>query len=154
MRSRLITFSEVKKIILKWHSHHKPPVGHVFSLAAYEDDELVGVVVVGRPVAPGFGNDFGKVLEVTRLCTNGHRNAASFLLGCVRRACKAFGVEKIVSYTRDDEAGTCYVAAGWEAVSKVKGSGWNSGNKSDRWLPGLYVPTTEICDRVRWEISL
>lgn len=30
---------------------------------------------------------------------------------------------------------------------------WDGGNKADRWLPGLYVPTTEIVDRVRWEVS-
>jgi hypothetical protein len=154
MFCRLITFKEAKKIIGEWHSHHKPPIGHVFSLGAYDCDldNLIGVVIVGRPVSPGFGNEFGKVLEVTRLCTNGYKNAASFLLGCVKKSCKELGVEKLISYTREDENGTCYLAAGWKKVSKVKGKGWVSGNKSDRWLPGLYLPTTEICDRVRWEI--
>lgn len=25
------------------------------------------------------------------------------------------------------------------------------GNRKTRWLPGLYLPSTEIVDRVRWE---
>jgi len=63
------------------------------------------------------------------------------------------GVRRMVSYTRADEHGTCYRAAGWKPVATVDGRGWTTGNKAARWLPGLYEPTTEIVDRMRWEIA-
>lgn len=137
--------------IAQHHSHHPPTRGHKFSIAAMAGDDLVGVVVCGRPVAAGL--DDGFTMEVTRLCTIGHPNAASFLLGRVRRAAMAMGAQLLVSYTRTDEDGTCYRAAGWRAVAEVKGRGWNTGNKGSRWLPGVYAPTTTVVDRVRWETS-
>lgn len=59
----------------------------------------------------------------------------------------------MVSYTRIDEEGVCYRAAGWLRVADVAGRAWTTGNKSQRWIPGLYEPTTEIIDRVRWEVA-
>ena len=136
-------------MVAAWHSHHKPVRSHRFALQARDDSAQLGVVIVGNPVAPALCD--GTTFEVLRLCTNGHRNAASFLLGAAWRACSAMGVLRLVSYTRADENGTCYAAAGWRVAAKVRGRPWNTGNKKDRWLPGLYVPTTEICDRIRWE---
>lgn len=69
------------------------------------------------------------------------------------RCAEAQGVHRLISYTRVDEPGTCYRAAGWVAVALVDGREWDTGNKADRWLPGLYQPTTETVDRVRWEIG-
>jgi hypothetical protein len=37
--------------VARLHRHHKPVVGHKFSLAANRDAQIVGVVIVGRPVA-------------------------------------------------------------------------------------------------------
>jgi hypothetical protein len=148
MTLRPATLREANAWIAEHHSHHRPVRGHLFSIAA-ELGDLIGVVVVGRPVAPGLQD--GRTLEVTRLCTIGHPNAASCLLGAAWRAVRAMGVVRLVSYTRADEAGTSYRAAGWRAVAEVDGRPWTTGNKADRWLPGLYEPTTEIVDRVRWE---
>lgn len=44
-------------------------------------------------------------------------------------------------------------AAGWVAVAMVVGREWDGANKPGRWLPGLYQPSTEVVDRVRWEIG-
>lgn len=119
------------------------------SIGAFHDGTCVGACIVGRPVAPSLDN--GTTWEVTRLCTDGHPNAASKLLGAAWRAARAQGVTRMVSYTRSDESGTSYIAAGWKTTGTVKGRGWDTGNKSQRWLPGLYAPTTEVVDRVRWE---
>lgn len=151
MTVRPFSLSAANLVVARWHSHHKPVRGHKFSLGAEVDGEMVGVVIVGRPVAQAL--DDGLTYEVTRLCTNGHRNAASCLLGAAWRASKAMGVRRMVSYTRADEDGTSYKAAGWRRVAEVEGRGWVTGNKADRWLPGLYEPTTEVVDRVRWEVS-
>ncbi len=125
--------------------------GHKFSVGLFLKHNCVGVVIVSRPVAQALDN--GTTFEVTRLCTNGHANAASKLLGAAWRAARAMGVTRMVSYTRHDEPGTCYRAAGWRPVASVKGRPWTTGNKGARWLPGLYEPTTEVTDRTRWEIS-
>lgn len=145
------TLRDANALVARWHSHHKPVRGHLFSIGAYHKGECVGVVIVGRPVAAGLQD--GTTYEITRLCTNGHRNAASKLIASAWRAARAMGVVRMVSYTRLDELGTCYRAAGWRPVSNVKGREWTSGNKRERWLPGLYQATTEIVDRVRWEVA-
>ena len=140
-----------KEWVALYHSHHKPPVGHLWSVGAYSGEELIGCVIVSRPVAPAL--QAAGCMEVTRLCTNGHKNAASKLLGAAWGAAKAMGCRRMVSYTRVDEDGTPYRAAGWVATHRTEGRSWTSGNKRDRWLPGLYIPTTEIVDRIRWEIG-
>lgn len=150
---RPATLREARSYVARHHSHHAPPVGHLWSIAAEVDGELVGVVVVGRPVAQGLQNP--RTAEVTRLCCDGlHRNTASRLLGAAWRAASAMGITRLVSYLRSDEIGTCYRAAGWVEVAEVAGRPWTSGNKSARLLPGLYEPSSEIVDRTRWEKSV
>lgn len=148
---RPLSLAEANRLVSLWHSHHKPARGHKFSIGAFADAVPVGAVIVGRPAAPSLDN--GITFEVTRLVTNGHKNAASRLLGAARKAAFAMGVKRLISYTRHDEHGTSYRAAGWVQTATTVGRGWNSGNKALRWLPGLYEPTTEVVDRVRWEAT-
>ena len=68
-----VTLREANEFVRLRHRHHKPVVGHKFSIGCEADGELVGVVIVGRPVSRYLDN--GKTLEVTRLCTNGAKNA-------------------------------------------------------------------------------
>ncbi len=63
----------------------------------------------------------------------------------------AAGITLQVSYTRVDERGTCYRAANWTPTTYVRADSHTHGNRSLRWLPGLYEPSTEKVDRVRWE---
>jgi hypothetical protein len=145
-----ITLAEANATVREWHSHHKPVVGHKFSIGATLNGALAGVVIVSRPVAPALADAF--TMEVTRLCCRGgDKNVASRLLGTATTACEATGIRRVVSYTRVDEDGTCYKAAGWVALFETKGRPWTGGNKSTRWLPGFYEPSTEIIDRTRWE---
>jgi len=145
------TLAEANDLVRKWHSHHKPVVGYKFAIGAIKHGNIVGGVIVGRPVASGYNDGF--TFEVTRLITNGENNVASMLLGAAWRASKAMGVTRMVSYTRVDEKGTSYKAAGWKQTGIIKGKEWKFGNKDLRWLPNLYIPTTQIIDRIRWEIS-
>ena len=95
------------------------------------------------------------MLEVTRLAVgpDAPHCTASKLLGAAWRTASGMGCRRLVSYTREDEAGTCYRAAGWRATATVKPAEWTHGNQEGRWLPGLYVPSTETVPRVRWEIG-
>ena len=105
------------------HRHHKPVVGHKFSLGAELDGALVGVCIVGRPVSRM--RDDGETLEVTRLCTDGTRNACSFLYGAAARAAFALGYDRIGTYTLPTEGGASLRAAGWKLIGERGGGSWD-----------------------------
>ena len=98
------------------HRHHLPSVGWKFGIAVNDGSEVVGVIVVGRPVARNA--DDGWTAEVTRCCTDGTKNAASMLYGAAWRAAKAMGYRKLITYTLDTEPGTSLRAAGWKAIGQ------------------------------------
>lgn len=118
-----VTLDEANNFVKDWHRHHKPVVGHIFSLGAVLKKDLVGVVIVGRPVARM--RDDGKTLEVTRLCTDGTHNACSFLYGAAARACFALGYERIGTYTLASEAGASLRACGWRLIGERGGGSWS-----------------------------
>jgi hypothetical protein len=111
------------EFVARHHRHHKPVVGHKFSIGAALDGVIVGVVIVGRPVARR--RDDGDTLEVTRLCSTGEKNACSFLYGAAARAAFALGYRRIGTYIRADEPGTSLAAAGWRMVASTPGRSWS-----------------------------
>lgn len=122
-----IDFSDAAAFVREHHRHHTPPQGHKFSLAAYAGDELAGVVIVGRPVSRH--RDDGATLEVTRLCTTGHRNACSFLYGAAARAAFALGYQRIGTYILKREPGVSLAAAGWKLIAEVRGRSWSTPSR-------------------------
>lgn len=118
-----IPFDDAAAFVREHHRHHTPPQGHKFSIGAVAGDQLVGVVIVGRPVARR--RDDGQTLEVTRLCTNGHRNACSFLYGAAARAAFALGYARIGTYILKSEPGTSLKAAGWKMIAETPGRSWS-----------------------------
>jgi hypothetical protein len=123
LRLSPIDFDAAAEFVRLHHRHHTPPVGHKFSLAAMLDGQLVGVVIVGRPVARR--RDDGRTLEVTRLCTTGAKNACSFLYGAAAKACFALGYSRIGTYILKREPGTSLVAAGWKLIGETPGKSWS-----------------------------
>lgn len=93
-------FALAVEYIDRHHRHHPPPQGWKFGLAALSDHGTAGVVTVGRPVARAL--DDGRTLEVTRCCTDGTKNAASFLYAAAWRATRALGYERLITYTLKD----------------------------------------------------
>ena len=118
-----ITFSEAREFVKRHHIHHLPPVGCKFCVAVSLDGLVVGVAIVGRPVARGLDN--GWTLEVTRCCTNTTRDVASMLYGACWRAAKALGYRRLVTYTLKSERGTALIAAGWRVLYETRGGSWN-----------------------------
>lgn len=119
-----LTHKEAKRFIRAYHRHHMPPTGGLFAVGAMDDDgRLVAVAVVGRPVARL--NDDGWTVEVTRLCTDGTRNAASFLYAACWRAARAMGWRRMITYILEEEPGTSLRAAGWARVGAAGGGTWN-----------------------------
>jgi hypothetical protein len=118
-----LTLGEANAFVARLHRHHKPVVGHKFSLGAAQSGQVIGVVIVGRPVSRV--RDDGQTLEVTRLCTDGSRNACSFLYGAAARAAFALGYLRIGTYTLPDEGGASLRGAGWKLIGERGGRSWN-----------------------------
>jgi hypothetical protein len=118
-----VSFEQAADFVRKHHRHHTPPVGHKFSIGAAVNGQLVGVVIVGRPVSRR--RDDGKTLEVTRLCTVGNKNACSFLYGAAARAAFALGYQRIGTYILKREPGTSLAAAGWKMIAETPGRSWS-----------------------------
>lgn len=74
---RPISLCDANAFTVALHRHHGAKQGHKFSIACYEGERIVGVVIAGRPDARLA--DDGKTIEVTRLCTDGTKNACSKL---------------------------------------------------------------------------
>jgi hypothetical protein len=118
-----IDLAEANAFVDIYHRHHPQVVGHKFSLAAVFADEIVGVSIVGRPVARSL--DDRMTLEVTRLCTDGTKNACSFLYGASAKAAFALGFRRIGTYILASESGTSLRAAGWRLIGEVSGRSWS-----------------------------
>ena len=118
-----IGLDEANTFVSQHHRHHKPVVGHLFSLGAAQREKIVGVAIVGRPVARR--RDDGVTAEVTRLCTDGTKDACSFLYGAAARAAFALGFKRIGTYTLSSEPGTSLTAAGWRLIGETPGRSWS-----------------------------
>jgi len=112
-----VSLEEANEFVSSLHRHHPPVVGHKFSLGAVKDGKMVGVAIVSRPVARL--RDDGVTLEVSRLCTDGTKNACSFLYGAAAKACFALGFKRIGTYTMPDEGGASLRASGWKMIAET-----------------------------------
>lgn len=118
-----IGLDEANAFVSQHHRHHQPVVGHLFSIGAALGDSIVGVAIVGRPVARM--RDDGLTAEVTRLCTDGTKDACSFLYGACARAAFALGFKRIGTYILASEPGTTLRAAGWRLIGERGGGSWS-----------------------------
>ena len=124
LRSVPISFAEACAFVAQHHRHHRPPVGHKFSVAAAMDDKIVGVAIASRPVSRVL--DDGLTLELTRMTTDGTRNVCSFLYGLVRRIGLEMGYKRMLTYTLPEEGGASLRASGWTLVGEAGGGSWSS----------------------------
>lgn len=115
---------EANALVAEWHRHHKPTVGHRFSLGCVDDQgDIHGAAIVGRPVARLAGSP-RDVLEVVRLVTDGTPNACSVLYAAAARAGLAMGFLRIQTYILDEELGTSLRASGWTCEGSAGGGQW------------------------------
>ena len=119
MEVRQIRLAQANAFVLEHHRHHDVACGHKFSLAAYDGDRLCGVVICGRPSSRIL--DDGRTLEVSRLCTDGTRNACSFLYAAAARRAKQEGYDRIITYILQSENGASLRASGWTLDSEKCG---------------------------------
>lgn len=124
---RPIGTREASDVVKRLHRHLPRVVGGLFAVACYDGDELVGVGVASVPKAPASRDGF--TVEISRVATDGHRNACSKIYGALGRACKAIGVRRIVTFTRMDEPGTSLLASGFRFIHVTREQSWDRPKK-------------------------
>jgi hypothetical protein len=141
-----VSFAEACRFVAEWHRHHEPPVGHKFSIGAALGSTLIGVAMVGRPVARHYDN--GLTLEVTRCATDGTPHATSMLYAAAWRASKALGYRRLVTYTQAGESGASLRGAGWSVVAERPARpGWTAPSRP------RHARGTEHVQRYLWEAT-
>lgn len=122
------SLKEANEMVSRLHRHHRPVVGHRFSVAVVDEDGVLrGVAIASRPMARM--SDDHLTLGVTRCCTDGTPNACSMLYGAVRRAARAMGYQRLLTYILDSGPGTSLKAAGWVNTGEAGGGSWSRAGR-------------------------
>lgn len=140
-----ISLPEANAFVHEHHRHHRHVPGAKFCLGVEQGGKLVGVAIVGRPVARHY--DDGETLEVNRTCTDGTRNANSFLYGAAWKATRALGYRRLITYTQSSESGSSLRGAGWRVLAeRAPRNGWDNSRARPRLNRG-----TDYVQRTLWE---
>jgi len=142
------------------HRHHRKVARDKFRVGCEIDGNLVGVVMVGRPLARRL--DDGFTLEVLRLCTLGNRDVCSFLYSRAARIAKHMGYKKIITYILETENGSSLKASGWhKEADNVGGGSWNVPSRPRELYESqisLFADDNRekypICKKQRWAKEL
>ena len=137
-----ITIKEANLFVARVHRHHKPVTGALFAVACANGDTVVGVAIIGRPVARMSQN--GWTAEVNRVATDGTKNACSMLYGAAWRACRALGYRRLVTYTLPEEGGASLRAAGYRLIGEAGGGSWTRRSRPR-------IDAHPLQEKLRWE---
>lgn len=144
-----IKLNEACEFVQNFHRHNKPPAGGLFAVGVSNGQEMVGVAIVGRPVARKL--DDGNTAEVTRVCVldKAPKGSCSFLYARCWQAAKALGWRRLITYTLQDEGGASLRGAGWRVVAEL-----DAGNPN-AWLtrPGREWQPVVGQAKFRWEAA-
>lgn len=145
-----LVLNEANAFVERHHRHSLPVVGCRFAIGASDGENLVGVAIVGRPIARLLQDGF--TAEVLRCCVlpEAPRNAPSFLYGRCWRIWQQMGGDRLVTYTLERESGASLRGAGWKILGTKEpvqeGGGWQN-------RPGRRWQQHQAELRLRWEAS-
>ena len=131
-----------KAFCAMWHRHHKPPRGGKYWVgAASSDGVLRAIAIAGRPTARLF--DDGQTLEITRIASDGYKNACSMLYAACARGGFAFGYTRIITYTQAGESGASLRAAGYRIIAQRPANpGWDRPSRPRKPAGADGIPRT------------
>jgi len=133
-----MSIKDANLFVENFHRHNKPVRGAKFAIGASFNNELVGVAIVGRPVARKL--DDGFTAEAVRVCVNDDspKNSNSFLYSKCWRIWNQMGGKRLITYTLQEESGSSLKAAGYKIVGQTggwdKGKGWTT-RPGREWQP-------------------
>ena len=142
-----LTLKEANEFVTKHHRHNKKCAGHKWSVGAIYKNKLVGVIIVGKPIARKLDNRF--TLEINRNCVldDAPKGTCSFLYAKAIKIWQSMGGKKIITYTLTTESGSSLKAVNFNNETKVqtlkKNTGWTT--RANRvWQEVQAIP------RIRW----
>jgi len=139
-----ITLREAHAYVEQYHRHHDPPRGGILAIGCANPETIVGVAILGRPVARMAQDTW--TAEVTRCATDGTKNACSFLYGACWRVARALGYQRLITYTLRREPGTSLRAAGFQLIGTVDAQSWHRHSRPR-------VDRSPLQEKFRWERS-
>jgi hypothetical protein len=144
-----IGLREANDFVHNFHRHNGRTSrnGGKFAVGLSTGKELIGVAIVGRPVARLLNDRY--TAEVLRVCTveQAPKGSCSKLYAACWRIWREMGGLKLVTYTLQTESGASLRGAGWNVVAECRPGKWNRDGRERRWQP--------IYDQLkfRWEID-
>lgn len=142
LKAAPIELKAANEYVSRLHRHHGPVYRDKFRIACVDEDgNLHGVIQAGRPVSRML--DDGKTLEIVRCCTDGTKNACSFLYSRMARIAKEMGYSRIITYILEKEHGASIKAAGWVFDGKTQGGSWDCPSRPRQ-------TTAPTCSKQRW----
>jgi hypothetical protein len=145
LRAVPCTRDEANAYVRHLHRHAGVLPVHRFACAAVTADGVVrGVVIAGNPKARAL--DGGWELEVNRVCTEGYRNACSFLYARAIRFAKTGGFTVVYTYTTEEEDGGSLRAVGFRPEADTDARDWERERGPGRTAAGG--------PRVRWSLKV
>ncbi len=125
MKAVPIELKDANAFVESLHRHHVPVHRDKIRLGCIADDgHLCGVIQLARPVSRIL--DDGETIEVVRCCTDGEKNACSFLYSRAARIAKEIGYKKIITYILESESGASLKASGWKYEADITGRTWDT----------------------------
>lgn len=124
-----VTRDEANAFVESFHRHNKRVASTRFSLGASDGNGLVGIAMVGNPVARELQD--GVTAEVTRVCVSpdAPKGCSSFLYAACWRAWRAMGGQRLVTYTLQSESGASLRGSGAKLIARLpprKPGGWQN----------------------------
>lgn len=111
------------------HSARTSNDGGKFAIGLEHDGQLVGVAIVGRPIARMLQD--GSTAEVLRCCVSpdAPKGSCSTLYARCDRIWKLMGGKRIVTYTLRRESGASLRGAGWQPAKEIDGAQWTRSSR-------------------------
>ena len=148
-----LTVKAASRHVAQKHRHNRGVSGGLFAAAVMDGERVAGVGICARPVARLL--DDGRTVEITRVCTDGTRNACSMLYVALCRAAAAVGYERAVTYTLAEEPGVSLRAAGFREVGTVAAARvWNCPARTRRQTDLFGDDIRPPGGKTRWERTL
>lgn len=140
-----VTLREARAFVERHHRHHGAPQGGILAVAVNDGEHVVGVGIMGRPVARMLQDGF--TAEITRVCVlGGFKNACSLLYRACTRAAFALGYRRVITYTLANEPGTSLRGAGFRTLGVAGGGQWSRPSRPR-------VSTAHPDQKHLWEVT-
>lgn len=146
---RPLSLKDARRLVGNWHRHNPAPTGGLFAVGCEVEGKIVGVAIVGRPSAKALQD--GWTAEITRVATNGQRNACSMLYGACLRAARALGYLRVYTYSLQSEPGTSLRAAGFRRDKELRARPTWSSPSRPRYQHDLFgIERRPAEPKIRW----